>query len=281
VGVRCTPDPSFPTTWQVSEASAAVEVSLRPGTRELLVISDSGNGGEALLWGIPHGPFRPIRLALDPMASDDNEGAAWALGHLYTLTSGGAVRRFSPDGHDSLHRDGDAYAIGPPPYSCAPLTEYNCGYNYEGLCLRAQPSGARCAGYAASKKEGRLFCVVLEEERIRIDTIKPPIVLDVPRNSLSDCAFGAADGPGRDVLLVTTNVYGGSTTYVVNESSGGIAPLDVVGLPNNEAVAIGSDGAFYEFMDSDSTTSLAGRLTCEGWPRPGEAGATQPPAQSK
>jgi hypothetical protein len=282
-GVRCAHDESFPTTWKVAEASAAVEVTLVPGTRELLVISDSGNGGEALLWAIPHGPFRPIRLPLDAAASDDNEGAAWLSGHLYTLTSSGAVRRFSPDGHGGLRRDDDAYAIGPPPYTCPSLTDFNCGYNYEGLCLRAQPSGARCAGYAASKTVGRLFCLVFDGERIRLDTIKPPLVLDVPRTAVSDCAFGAADGPGRDVLLVTTNVYGGSTTYEVNEASGALRPLDVVGLPNNEAVAIGSDGAFYEFMDSDSSTSLADRLTCEGWPQSEEAGtsAHSGSAQSK
>jgi hypothetical protein len=263
--VRCTRDPLFPTTWQVAEASAAVEVTLLPGTRELLVISDSGNGGEALLWALPRGPFRPFRLPLDKQASDDNEGVAWLNGRLYTLTSSGAVRRFSPDGRGGLRRDGDAYPIGPPPYTCPSLTDINCGYNYEGLCLRAQPASARCAGYAASKSDGRLLCVVFDGERVRVDTIKPPLVLSVPHHALSDCAFGAADGPGKDVLLVTTNVYGGSTTYAVNEATGALKPLDVVGLPNNEAVAIGSDGSFYEFMDSDGTPSLADGFTCAGW----------------
>jgi hypothetical protein len=275
--VRCTHDPSFPATWKVAEASAAAEVSLLPGSRELLVLSDSGNDGEALLWEIPTGPFRSIRLPLDKAASDDIEGAAWLRGHLYTLTSSGAVRRFSPDGRGGLQREGSAYPIGRPPFSCRSLTDINCGHNYEGLCLRANPSAARCAGYAAGKRDEKLYCLVLEGETLRVDPIKPPIVLDLPRNSLSDCAFGAADGPARDVLLVTTNVYGGSTTYQVDEATGALEPLDVVGLPNNEAIAVDSSGALYELMDSDSSASLAYRLTCEGW----NSLPSAAPAQSK
>jgi hypothetical protein len=263
--VRCTSDGLFPTTWHVAEASSAAEVSLLPKARELLVISDSGNAGEAMLWGIPHGPLRSIRLPLDPAASDDIEGAAWLAGQLFTLTSSGAVQVFLPDGTGGLTRVGNAYGLGPPPFACPSLKDINCGKNYEGLCLRAKPSSARCAGYAASKRDETLDCLVLEGGKLRVDPIKPPIVLDLPRQSLSDCAFGAADGPARDVLLVTTNVYNGSTSYEVDEATGTLAPLDVVGLPNNEAIAVDSTGALYELMDSDSKASLAYRLVCEGW----------------
>jgi hypothetical protein len=261
--VQCVRDPSFSSLWRVSEASAAAEVSLVPGTRELLVLSDSGNAGEGLLWAIPHGPFRPIRLALDATASDDIEGAAWSGGHLYTLTSSGAVRRFRGDGRGGLEREGDAYAIGPAPYACSALTNINCGMNYEGLCLRS--SSARCAGYAASKSQGQLFCVVFDHERLRIDPQKPPLVLDVAHNALSDCTFGAGGGPAKDILLVTTNLYGGSKTYQVDEATGRLLLLDVAGLPNNEAIAVDSDGSFYELMDSDSRVSFAYRMTCKGW----------------
>ncbi len=251
--------------WDVPEASAAAEVSLMPGSRELIVLSDSHNAGKAMLWALPRGPFRPMQLALDALASDDLEGAAWLHGHLYTLTSSGAVRRYSPDGHGGLVRDGDAYAIGPAPYVCRSLRDANCGPNYEGLCLRANPGGARCAGYAASKESGKLLCLVFEGERLKIDPIKPPIVLDVSHHALSDCAFGAPAGPASDTLLVTTNVYGGSTTYIVDESTGELAALDVPALPNNEAIAVDSDGALYQLMDSNTDSSLAYRMTCEGW----------------
>jgi hypothetical protein len=261
--VHCVRDASFPGLWRVSEASAAAEVSLVPGMRELLVLSDSGNAGEALLWRIPHGPFRPIRLALDAAASDDLEGAAWSGGHLYTLTSSGAVRRFSRDGHGGLERDGGAYAIGPAPYACLSLTDINCGMNYEGLCLRS--ASARCTGYAASKSTGKLFCVVFDGERLKVDPTKPPLVLTVPHDALSDCTFGAKGGPARDILFVTTNLYGGAKTYQVDEATGALLLLDVVGLPNNEAIAIDSDGSLYQLMDSNTRFSFASRMTCEGW----------------
>jgi hypothetical protein len=261
--VRCVRDLSFPGVWRVPEASAAAEVTLLPGTRELLVLSDSGNGGEALLWAIPRGPFRPIRLTLDAAASDDLEGAAWRSEHLYTLTSSGAVRRFRRDGRGGLERDGDAYAIGPPPYSCPSLTDVNCGMNYEGLCLRA--TSGKCSGYAASKSRGELYCLLFDGKRLRIDATRSPLVLELPRHALSDCAFGAAGGPAKDVLLVTTNIYGGSKTYRVDEATGALAPLDVTGLPSNEAVAVDSDGSLYQLMDSDTRVSLAYRMTCEGW----------------
>jgi hypothetical protein len=271
--VKCARDESFPTLWHVSEASAAAEVELSPGARELLVVSDSGNHGEAMLWGIPRGPFRPIRLPLDPGASDDLEGAAWTGGHLYTLTSSGAVRRFSPDGKGGLARDRDAYPLGPAPAVCAALTDANCGNNYEGLCLRPFPTTARCAGYAASKTTGKLHCLVFDPPpgplpgagRLRLDPIKPPLQLDVRRHALSDCAFGAAGGPAQGTLLVTTNVYGGSTTYLVDEATGALSALDVPGLLNNEAVAVDRDGTLYQLMDSNTDSSLASRMTCEGW----------------
>src|SRR5205809_4337493 len=51
--VRCTPDPSFPGVFDLPEASAAAEVELLPGVRELLVVSDSGHHGAAFARAIP------------------------------------------------------------------------------------------------------------------------------------------------------------------------------------------------------------------------------------
>src|SRR4051812_26412226 len=64
-GVACTPDEAFPATFEVPEASAASEVELRPGVRELLVVSDSGEHGAALAYALPDGPPRRLRLPLD------------------------------------------------------------------------------------------------------------------------------------------------------------------------------------------------------------------------
>jgi len=266
--VSCTPDPAYPGMWQLPEASAAVELELRPGERSILALADSGNHGEAMIWPIQGGPTRAVRLELDPLASDDIEGAAWAGGHLYTLTSSGAVRRYTPSPNGDLVRDRSAYALGPPPQACDDLRAVNCGRNYEGLCLRPATTTARCAGYAASKAKGTLYCVVYRGDALAIDTIKPPITLGVPPNALSDCAFGAAGGPAEDVLLVTTNIYGGSTTYVVDEATSALAVVDVAGLPNNEAVAVDRDGALYQFMDGDMRVSPTYRASCHGWSLP-------------
>ncbi|MGD0678053.1 MAG: hypothetical protein ABSC94_21790 [Polyangiaceae bacterium] len=273
--VRCVRDATFPSTWLVPEASAAAQVELRPGRTEILVVGDSGRAGAAMAWR--PGPEAPRRLVLplDALASDDLEGMAWVSdasgGRLYTLTSSGAVRSFVADGAGGLRRASGAMAIGPPPLSCPDLHEINCGKNWEGLCLRKPGSRQRCAGYAASKAETALYCVLRDASgRLSIDPTRPPIELSLEnflgrRDILSDCAFGAADGPAEDVLLVTTNVFGGSSTYVVDESTGQSTRLELSSTPSNEAIAVDSRGYFYAFMDDNGEVSPAARLLCTGW----------------
>jgi hypothetical protein len=273
-GLRCARDVSFPSPWDLPEASAAAEVELRPGLREILVVSDSGRRGAAMAWS-KAGGTRAIVLPLDALASDDLEGMAWLAsggsGQLYTLTSSGAVRSFVPDGAGGLSRYGGTYPIGAPPLSCDDLRAINCNKNWEGLCLRRRDPRARCAGYAASKSETALYCVVRNDlGGLAIDPSRPPLQLDLDRLSrrhgvLSDCAFGAAGGPAEDVLLVTTNLFGGSQTYVVDETTGTATPLDVQATASNEAIAVDRAGALYAFLDDNGVTSVATRFTCLGW----------------
>lgn len=285
-GLRCVRDATFPSPWQMPEASAAAQVELRRGLREILVIGDSGNRGAAMAWSARAGT-RSLVLPLDDAASDDLEGMAWLAegrgGYLYTLTSSGAVRRFVPDGAGSLRRDASSYRIGDAPLSCADLHDINCGKDWEGLCLRRprhDANRAPCAGYAASKKETALYCVVDDDRgRLSIDASRPPMKLalrHLPQalvrrlpggdGALSDCAFGAP-GPAEDVLLVTTNIYGMSLTYVVDEETGAASPIDVVSTPSNEAIAVDSSGALYTFMDDNGPASPAARFVCTGWTR--------------
>ncbi len=231
---------------------------------------------------------RSLTLPLDDAASDDLEGMAWVSnaggGRLYTLTSSGALRRFVPDGAGGLRRDAGAYRIGPAPLSCANLHDINCGMDWEGLCLRRVRHDAGrepCAGYAASKAETALYCVVSDDRgHLSIDASHPPLKLalrHLPKalqrrlpggdGVLSDCAFGADPGPAEDVLLVTTNIYGISFTYVVDEETGTATPLDLVATPSNEALAIDSAGALYAFMDDNGPASPAARFVCTGWTR--------------
>jgi hypothetical protein len=286
-GLRCVRDTTFPSPWQTPEASAAAQVELRPGVREILVIGDSGNHGAAMAWSARSG-MRSLILPLDDAASDDLEGMAWLAngrgGRLYTLTSSGAVRRFAADGVGGLRRDASSYRIGDAPLSCPDLHDINCGKDWEGLCLRRvrrDSNRAPCAGYAASKKETALYCVVDDDRgRLSIDASRPPMKLalrHLPQalqhrlpggdGVLSDCAFGATPGPAEDVLLVTTNIYGTSFTYVVDEETGAATPLDLVSTPSNEAVAVDSSGALYAFMDDNGPVSPAARFVCTGWTR--------------
>ncbi len=262
----CTGDGSFPLTLAIPEASAATEVELTAGVRELFVVADSGHTGEALLVALPSKTTRSLTLPLDTTASDDLEGAAWRDGHLYTLTSSGAVRRFSPNGTGGLTRDQNAYALGASPYACADLMGVNCGKDYEGLCLRATRGTHACDGYAASKKEAKLYCVKLDAAGVMsVDSAVTPIPLTLGADVLSDCAFGAGGGPGDDVLVVTTNVGNLNRSYRVDEATGALTQLPIGVLPNLEAIAIDKDGALYVFDDHQSAPSGSLRATCVGW----------------
>jgi hypothetical protein len=262
VGVpACSLDSSFSGVFAVPEASAATETELVAGVRELVVISDSGQDGLALAVTLPDGPSRELRLPLDKAAGDDTEGLAWHSGHLYALTSAGFVLAMTPDGRGGLTRGSPAYPLGPVPFVCDVADDVNCGKNYEGLCLRSGRS-ARCAGYAASRTEGALYCLSLTGDRLQIDQTRPPLVLPVRRDSLSDCAFGSGDGPAANALVIATNLHGGSQVYVVDESTGGISPIAVPGILNDEAVAIDHTGALYQAMDDNGTPSPANRAVC-------------------
>jgi len=77
------------------------------------------------------------------------------------------------------------------------------------------------ADYAASKTETSLYCVVFGSTgRPVIDASVGPIKLEsigsFEVRELHDCAL-VRGGTGRGCLLVTTNIFGGCTTYLVNE----------------------------------------------------------------
>jgi hypothetical protein len=268
--IHCKSDPTFPAVLEVPEASAATEVELAPGVREILVVSDSDRNGAALAYALPEGPARALTLPLDPHVSDDIEGLSWLAGHLYAVVSIGYIERFTPV-LGALTRDMDGYPLGPPPFVASWPTPSDRPPDFEGLCLRP-PSRASdleapptCAGYAASRAYGWLVCLVFDGDRLRVSPDHPRLALDLPKQSLSDCAFGAADGPARGDLLVTTNIRGGSTVYRVSEKTGALTAIDVEGTANNEAIAVDHDGRLYQMMDPNTDRSPAVRATCSGW----------------
>lgn len=263
----CEPDGTFPTTLPIAEASAAAEVAVTDGKRELFVIGDSGHNGQGLFVDLTSRATRAFRLPLDTGANDDLEGIAWYKGALYTLTSSGAVRRFVPDGTGGFRRDQDAYRLGPTPASCADLQEVNCGRNYEGLCLREATSPTGCVGYAASKKEGRLYCLTMDASgRLAAAGDDRFVALDLRADMLSDCAFGHAEGPAAGALLVATNVYNASRSFLVDESNGKLSQMPSPFVLNLETVAADKDGALYVMSDDNSNgPSSTSRSTCRSW----------------
>jgi hypothetical protein len=263
---RCTRDNAFPENIDLPEASAAAEVELTPGIREILVVAD-GHRGKVFAWRVPSGPGRTFHLDLDANASEDIEGMAWLEGKVYTLTSSGAVRVFTPDGSGGLRREGPATRIGAPPFSCERLEEKQCGYNFEGLCLRPKKANQRCAGYAASKERSHLLCVRVEDNgALAIDPKEAPIAFGIHKHALSDCAFGARGGPAEGKLFVTTNSKGGSETYAVDEAASqgasALKKINVEGTASNEALAIDRDGTLYVFADAHQKKSEGRRFLC-------------------
>ncbi len=260
---RCTHDAAFPKTVDLPEASAAAEVELIPGTRELLIVSDGH--GRALAWTLPNGPGRRLKLELDDAGSKDVEGITWHDGKLHTLTSSGAVRTFVPDGKGGLRREGPAYAIEGNNMSCKTLQDSQCGMNYEGLCLRPSPKPDACAGYAVAKERELLVCVRWVEGKIAVDPSRALRIAGVHRKSVSDCAFGAK-GPGEGALVITTNRKSGSVTYLVDEATSALTKLEVPGTESNEAVSIDHDGTLWIFADAHEKNSEALRIHCGPWP---------------
>jgi hypothetical protein len=261
--VRCQRDTAFPSTVDLPEASAATEVELMPGKRELLIVSDGH--GKALAWAIPNGPGRKLKLDLDDSASKDVEGITWHDGKLYTLTSSGAVRVFVPDGQGGLRAQGATYGIEGPSPSCKNLKDSQCGMNYEGLCLRSPKAPGACAGYAAAKAHEQLICVQEIDGKLVTDPKRIFRIPGVHRKSVSDCAFGA-QGPGEAALLVTTNLKSGSLTFLLDEASGALTKLEIPGTSSNEAIAVDHEGTLWIFADAHAKHSEALRFPCEGWP---------------
>ena len=49
---------------------------------------------------------------------------------------------------------------------------------------------------------------------------------------------------------------------MVDESTGGVTPIAIPGILNDEAVVIDHTGALYQAMDDNGTPSPATRATC-------------------
>lgn len=263
VAIECARSARFAASIPLPEASGAVHVPASADSpAHLLVVADSGNRGAFLELDPDTGEVvGEGALPLDDEASDDLEGLALAGGTYFAITSSGWMRhwRRAAGGYELI---ATAYPVaepdGDPPLVCASGKDGNCARNYEGLCLR-EGEGA-CAGFALSKEDGALYCLVRAGERLRID---PDRRIEVALDQvLSGCSFGP-DG----TLWVGANLFGARAVYqITNWRDPAAARVDEIGVLGPgfpEVIAAGPDGALWRFSDTNSGPSLAERHDCQ------------------
>jgi hypothetical protein len=248
------------------EASGADYVpASRVRPAHLLVVGDSGTSGsyealDAESGAVLHAGLLP----LDSGASDDLEGLSAVGDDVYAITSSGWMRRWRrvADGWE-LELADPAYPLGGDDLVCAGRGT-NCGKNFEGLCLRDdRPGPGECAGFAASKQDGHLYCLVRTGGKLRLDGAR--VIPVAAREALTGCAFGD-DGS----LWAGSNLFGGATVYRI---AGWQRPAEAVvtrvadlgrGFP--EAIAVGPGGLVYRFSDTGGAPSLQDRFRCAAAP---------------
>jgi hypothetical protein len=255
------------------EASAATWLEV-DGAPAILVVGDSGTRGAYALIDPTSGAVRERgALPLGDGASDDLEGITASDGRVWGLTSAGWMRVWK--------RDGAGFALVDGPYPIAPVdgtvprwTAHgsatdslacaargtNCGKNYEGLCLRAPATDDACAGFAASRADGRLWCLVRDGARVVADGGRS-IAVARPL-ALTGCDFA----PDGDALWAGTNLLDAARVYRVDgwrtpATARAVAVASLpVGFP--EALAVGPAGAIYRFSDTGNASSAQGRYRC-------------------
>lgn len=250
----------------VPEASGAgwLEIDGKP---VLVVVGDSGEHGAYGLVDPESG--KTLEQGTLPLgdAGDDIEGVAGRAGKLYGLTSAGWMRVWTRTAHGFALADGP-YPIGPvdpslpargglgdrPPAGDGMVCDahgVNCGRNYEGLALAPQPSGL-CAGYAASKADGHLYCLLERDGRLAV-TRDHAIAVDRP-GTLADCAY-SDDG----TLWAGDNLLGLSDVYrITGERAVGVARVGI-GFP--EVIAVRGD-VIYRMSDLGGSPSLMAKFRC-------------------
>jgi hypothetical protein len=244
----------FAETTPLPEASAAAWWD-----GALVVISDSGNRGAYVIVDAESGETREQGAVPLGDTSDDLEGLDARDGILYGLVSSGYVYEWKRAGAGfSLVRP--PYAIGGADFTCAPKG-INCAKNYEGLCLvpRGSPhTDARCTGFAASKTDGHLWCVVDAGGRLAIDPSRSIAV--TRRKELADCAFDDRGG-----LWAGGNIYTFDAVYRVERwwepEHAEVVGLGSVGVGNSEVIAVRGD-TMYRMSDTNSAPSMMAKFRC-------------------
>lgn len=265
--------PPLPTCEQVpfAESSTVPEASgaawLSDG--DLLVVSDSGNGGAYVVLEPETG--KEVRTGRLPLGDgkDDLEGLAMRGDKLIGVSSSGWIRVWKRGASEWELVDGP-YPLGPvdlpakkraklddPGMVCSEQTT-NCGRDYEGICLPLAASGP-CIGFVASKTDGRLYCLHDQDGELRVDrSINIPIAKS---GAIADCAFS-----DRGELFVGSNLFDAATVYRVSNwqepARAVVESLGTLGVGFPETIAV-RGGMIYRLSDTGSAPSLMTKYRCK------------------
>ena len=270
----CEPQP-FADPLDLPEASAATWLEV-DGAPAILVVGDSGTRGAYALVDPTTGALRERgALPLGDGASDDLEGITAADGRIWGLTSAGWMRVWKRQEAGFALVDGPypiaavdaalprrtAHGTATDSLACA-AKGTNCGKNYEAICLRPQRADDdACAGFAASRADGRLWCLVRQGERVVADGSRS-IAVARPL-SLTGCDFA----PDGESLWAGTNLLDAGRVYRVEgwRTPAAARAVAVASLPVGfpEALAVGPTGAIYRFSDTGNASSAQGRFRCQ------------------
>lgn len=256
----------FAESTTLPEASGAAW--LADGT--LLVVSDSGNDGAYVILDPETGAERGHGKLPLGGGNDDLEGLAIRDGKLVGISSSGWIRVWAKDGAEYALVDGP-YPIGPvdlpdkgrakpgdPGMVCSER-KTNCGRDYEGLCLVPAPAqGDRCVGFAASKTDGALYCLVDRDGKLAVD--RGSAIEIAKRGAVADCAFSE-----RGELFVGSNLFDTANVYRVtgwkDPAHATVDNLGPLGLGFPEVIAVRGD-LIYRMSDTGGAPSLLTKYRC-------------------
>jgi hypothetical protein len=243
--------------------------------KAILVVSDSGNAGAAILVTLADWATQPVVIPLGEGASDDVEGLSRAPADypadIVGVTSSGWLREWTISSDSTLTLTRGPYALGEPPWSCTP-TQVNCGKNYEGLCIHPAPAAGGCAGFAVSKATGVIVCLIETDDGYRVDPERTLAVVEQPDDIepsngwLSGCTFEAKP-PHR--LVVAGNLFTAMVGYHI-DGYNDLETATVTTLPwhgplNQEALVFADTATLISIGDTQGLgdgTSPFVRITC-------------------
>ena len=239
----CEPLP-FAASTPVAEASGTAWLVV-DGKLSLLVVGDSGHAGDYTIVDAETGETREQGKLPLGKHGDDIEGLATLGERIFGLTSDGWMRVWK--------REGKGFALVDGPYAVGTSTKLN----FEGLALAPEARGG-CAGFACSKGDGHLYCLVERDGRFAIEPSRRLAV--ARRDAIGDCAF-AQDG----TLWLSTNIFHLGRAFRIagweDLATAKVVPVDIPTLGNPEVIAARGD-LVYRMSDLGGSPSLMAKFRC-------------------